>query len=59
VDAAADCSVCELAVALDLTVVTVCKSQVYPITNPNPIFSDKLVTIFNICLGGQAFCTLN
>jgi hypothetical protein len=55
VHAVVDCRVCELAVALELIVVTLCKSLINPITNPNPIFSHKLVTKFNICLGNRLF----
>jgi hypothetical protein len=31
--------VCELAVALELLVVTICKSQINHITHPNPVYS--------------------
>jgi hypothetical protein len=30
--------VCELAIALQLRVVTICKCSINPITNPNPVY---------------------
>jgi hypothetical protein len=38
VRAVVNCRVCEKALALQLLVVTFCKSTIYPITNPNPIY---------------------
>jgi hypothetical protein len=32
-------SVCKLAIALELLVVTTCKCEIYPITSPNPVCS--------------------
>jgi hypothetical protein len=37
--AAVNCRECELAIALYLLIVTICKCSTNPITNPNPVYS--------------------
>jgi hypothetical protein len=37
VHAVVNCRVCELAIALELLVVRICKTEINPITNPNPV----------------------
>jgi hypothetical protein len=37
--AVVNCRVCEIAIALELIVVTSCKRPVNPVINPNPIYS--------------------
>jgi hypothetical protein len=34
-----NCRLCELPIALELLVVTICKTSINPITNPNPVIS--------------------
>jgi hypothetical protein len=41
--AVVNCSACELVTALELLVVTIFKSPVNPITNPNPVCSHSVV----------------
>jgi hypothetical protein len=37
-----NCRVCELATALYLLVVTICKCSINPITDPNPVYSHSI-----------------
>jgi hypothetical protein len=46
VRAVVNCRVCELAIALKLLVVTICKCSVNPITNPNAVCSQSRDNIF-------------
>jgi hypothetical protein len=39
--AVVNCRVCELAIALWLILVTICKSPTHPIKNPNPVSSHQ------------------
>jgi hypothetical protein len=42
VRAVMNCKVCELAIASELLVVTICKSPIDPITNPSPVYSHSI-----------------
>jgi hypothetical protein len=57
VRAVVNCRVCELAKALYLLVVTICKCSINPITNPNPVFSHPytcICVLICVCVGGGA-----
>jgi hypothetical protein len=66
VRAAVYCRVCELAIALSLLVVTICKCSVNPITNPNPLHSHSFkwqyvatwLTKDGVWIGNQKYWTL-
>jgi hypothetical protein len=52
VRAAVNCRVCELAVALELLVATICKNSVNSTTNPNPVYSHSYTWQYcSICFG--------
>jgi hypothetical protein len=42
VHAVVNCKMCELAIALQLLVVTICKCSINTITNPNPVYSHSI-----------------
>jgi hypothetical protein len=52
--AVVNCRVCELAIALQLLVVTICKCSVNPITNPNPVYSHFITSQYT-CIRFESF----